>query len=85
VFTELRARDGITILYTSHTMAEVEEVCDRVIFIHEGRVLAEGSPLAVTRQVLGSGVEEAQLEEVFIKVAREGAAAAVGVHAERED
>jgi ABC-2 type transport system ATP-binding protein len=78
VFTDLRARDGITILYTSHNMAEVEEVCDRVIFIHEGRVLAEGSPLAVTRQVLGSGVEEAQLEEVFIKVAREGATAATG-------
>jgi hypothetical protein len=55
-----------------------------VIFIHEGMVLAEGSPLEVTRQVLGSGVEEAQLEEVFIKVAREGAVAATGGRAEGE-
>ncbi len=76
IFKDLRERHGITILYTSHNMAEVEEVCDRVIFIHAGTVLAEGSPLAVTRQVLGSGMEEAQLEEVFIKVAREGAVAA---------
>jgi ABC-2 type transport system ATP-binding protein len=84
VFRDLRDQQGITILYTSHNMAEVEEVCDRVIFIHEGMVLAEGSPLEVTRQVLGSGVEEAQLEEVFIKVAREGAVAATGGRAEGE-
>jgi ABC-2 type transport system ATP-binding protein len=76
IFKDIRDRLGITILYTSHNMAEVEEVCDRVIFIHAGSILAEGSPLEVTRQVLGSGVEEAQLEEVFIKVAREGAVGA---------
>ncbi len=70
-FKEIRAESGVTMLYTSHNMAEIEDLCDRVIFIHEGRVLAEGSPLAVTRQILGSGVEEPALEEVFIKVARE--------------
>ena len=75
IFKDIRERHGITLLYTSHNMAEVEEVGDRVIFIHEGSVLAQGSPLEVTRQVLGSGVEEAQLEEVFIKVARQGAVA----------
>jgi ABC-2 type transport system ATP-binding protein len=71
IFRDIRARQGITILYTSHNMAEVEAVCDRVIFIHRGRVLAAGSPLAVTQQVLGSGAEEAQLEEAILKVARE--------------
>lgn len=70
-FKDLRAQGGLTILYTSHNMAEVEDLCDRVIFIHEGTVLAEGSPLAVTQQILGSELEEPQLEEVFIKVARE--------------
>ncbi len=70
-FKEIRARGGLTILYTSHNMAEVEDLCDRVIFIHEGTVLAEGSPLAVTRQILGSRVEEPALEEVFIRVARQ--------------
>jgi ABC-2 type transport system ATP-binding protein len=70
-FREIRAQGGITLLYTSHNMAEIEDLCDRVIFIHEGTVLAEGSPLAVTRQILGSGMEEPSLEEVFIKVARQ--------------
>jgi ABC-2 type transport system ATP-binding protein len=70
-FREIRASGGITLLYTSHNMAEVEELCDRVVFIHEGTVLAEGTPLEVTRAILGSGVEEPSLEEVFIKVARE--------------
>jgi ABC-2 type transport system ATP-binding protein len=70
-FKDIRASGNVTLLYTSHNMAEVEELCDRVVFIHEGMVLAEGTPLAVTRQILGSGVEAASLEEVFIKVARE--------------
>ena len=43
-FKDIRARNGLSILYTSHNMAEVEEVCDRVIFIHQGRILAQGSP-----------------------------------------
>jgi ABC-2 type transport system ATP-binding protein len=79
-FKAIRASGDVTLLYTSHNMAEVEDLCDRVVFIHEGAVLAEGTPLAVTRQILGSGVEEPSLEEVFIKVARgrRERAAAVG-------
>ena len=70
-FREIRAAGDITLLYTSHNMAEVEDLCDRVVFIHEGLVLAEGTPLEVTRQILGSAQEEPALEEVFIKVARQ--------------
>jgi ABC-2 type transport system ATP-binding protein len=70
-FKDLRAREGITILYTSHNMDEIEDLCDRVIFLHEGTILAQGSPLEVTRAVLGAGVQEPQLEEVFLKVVRE--------------
>ncbi|HLI26847.1 MAG TPA: ABC transporter ATP-binding protein [Chloroflexota bacterium] len=73
-FKAIRARDGLAILYTSHNMAEIEAVCDRVIFIHRGRILAEGSPLEVTRQILGAAVDEPDLEEVFIQVARAGEA-----------
>ena len=56
-------------------MAEVEEVCDRVVFVHRGRVVAEGTPLAVSRQVLGSdALDAASMEEVFLKISRGGAA-----------
>jgi ABC-2 type transport system ATP-binding protein len=75
VLGEVRRARGLTILYTSHNMAEVEQMCDRVVFLHRGRVVAEGTPLAVSRRILGSAaLDQAAMEEVFLKIAREGAA-----------
>jgi ABC-2 type transport system ATP-binding protein len=69
-----RAR-GLSLLYTSHNMAEVEEVCDRVLFLHRGRIVAEGTPLEVSRRVLGSeSLDKAAMEEVFLKISRGGLA-----------
>ncbi len=34
----------VSILFTSHNMPEVEEVCDRVIFINHGKIIAEDKP-----------------------------------------
>jgi ABC-2 type transport system ATP-binding protein len=69
-----RAR-GLAILYTSHNMAEVEEVCDRVLFLHRGRIVAQGTPLDVSRSVLGSeSLDAAAMEEVFLKISRGGLA-----------
>ncbi len=55
------------ILYTSHNMPEVEEICDRIIFIHEGRRIAEGTPAEVVREF-----KSQSLEQVFIKIVRAG-------------
>ena len=62
----LATRDGVAVLWTSHNMYEVEEVCDRVLFLSKGRVLLEGDPKA-----LPSEHGRATLEELFIAVARE--------------
>lgn len=41
---ELATKEGKAILYTSHNMFEVELVCDKVILINKGVVVAEGTP-----------------------------------------
>ncbi len=63
----LRTRSGLTILYTSHNMKEMEEMCDRIIFLNKGRLIAAGSPKELLKKF---GKEN--LEEVFLKVARDG-------------
>jgi ABC-2 type transport system ATP-binding protein len=54
------------VLWTSHNMHEVEEVCDRVLFVSKGRVLLEGDP-----RLLPGAHGRDSLEELFIAVARE--------------
>jgi ABC-2 type transport system ATP-binding protein len=54
------------VLWTSHNMREVEEVCDRVLFLSHGKILLEGDPRSLPRE---HGKET--LEELFIAVARE--------------
>lgn len=36
-------QNGSTIIYTSHYMEEVEELCDRIVIIDEGKVIAQGT------------------------------------------
>lgn len=42
---------GMTVLITSHNMAEVEEVCDRVLFINHGKIVAEDTPERLANRV----------------------------------
>lgn len=54
------------VLWTSHNMYEVEDVCDRVLFLSHGRILLEGNPRTLPAQH-----GKKTLEELFITVARE--------------
>jgi len=47
----LRRERPITILYTSHNMAEVTRICDRVIFLDKGKIVAEDTPLGLTKLI----------------------------------
>ena len=38
------AKDGKTILYSSHVLDVVEKICDRALIIHKGRLIAQGTP-----------------------------------------
>ena len=63
---ELATRDSRGILWTSHNMYEVEEVCDRVLFLSHGKILLEGNPRSLPKEY-----GAASLEALFIDVARE--------------
>ena len=63
---EERRASGLSILYTSHNMREMEEMSDRIIFLQRGRIVAEGT----AREIIDR-FGKADLEEVFLKFARE--------------
>ncbi|HWX38833.1 MAG TPA: ATP-binding cassette domain-containing protein [Candidatus Sulfotelmatobacter sp.] len=55
--------NGKTVVFSTHVMAEVEKVCDRVGIIHRGELLAEGTLPELRARF---GIED--LEELFVKV-----------------
>ena len=62
ILSSLKAQ-GRCILFSSHVMQEVAALCDRVVIIGHGRVLADASPQAI-RETMGA----ATLEEAFLRV-----------------
>jgi ABC-2 type transport system ATP-binding protein len=52
------ARQGRTIVYSSHILDVVERVCDRVIIINQGRLVLDGAPEALSAAHGGIPLEE---------------------------
>lgn len=63
---DFAVRETGGVLWTSHNMYEVEDICDRVLFLSHGRILLEGNP-----KTLPAAHGKRTLEELFIAVARE--------------
>jgi ABC-2 type transport system ATP-binding protein len=61
----VRTEHGTALLITSHNMKEVEALCDRVIFLDRGQILAEGSPAEITERYAAD-----DLEALFLMIAR---------------
>ncbi|MDP6342549.1 MAG: ATP-binding cassette domain-containing protein [Alphaproteobacteria bacterium] len=53
---------GRCVLFSSHIMQEVEALCDRIVVIAEGRVVADGTP-----EDLRQSTGRADLEDVFLR------------------
>ncbi len=64
---EIRRERRMAIFYTSHNMQEVERLSDRILFLHKGRLIADGPPGDVLRRFARD-----TLEEMFLDVARGG-------------
>lgn len=56
-----------TVLYSTHYMEEAESLCDQIIMLHKGRVIAQGSPEELKRQTSCDN-----LRDGFIRLANEG-------------
>lgn len=41
----------VSMLFTSHNMNEVEEMCDRIIFLNHGKIIAEDTPLGIAKNI----------------------------------
>ena len=64
--------EGRCVLFSTHIMQEVAALCDRIVIIAAGRVVADGSPEELREQA-----GERSLEEAFVKII--GAAAIEGL------
>ena len=63
----LRAEREVTVLLCTHDMAEAAELCDRVLMMDGGRVLADGSPDELRRLHAGGKIDPS-LEDVFMRL-----------------
>ncbi|MBN8662421.1 MAG: ABC transporter ATP-binding protein [Candidatus Obscuribacter phosphatis] len=63
---QVQRERALTVVYTSHNMIDVEELCQRVLFLHQGRIIAQGTPAELV-----ANLGEESLEEVFISIARD--------------
>lgn len=66
-FVEEEKRRGKTIIYCTHIMSEVERLCDRVICIHDGKLMGQGTVEEVKLQTGKDTLEQAFLSIVGYK------------------
>lgn len=62
-------RGRMTVIISSHILPEIEVTCDRVLIINQGRVVAQGTPAALRREILGRSAYEVQLAGETSRVA----------------
>jgi ABC-2 type transport system ATP-binding protein len=63
---ELRDDHATTIVLTTHDLAEAERLCDRITFLHDGRVVAEDTPRGLVASMAARSGRAATLEDVFM-------------------
>ncbi len=57
-----RLRGRMTVIISSHILPEIEVTCDRVLIINAGRVVAQGTPAELRRDILGHYIYEMEIQ-----------------------
>jgi lipooligosaccharide transport system ATP-binding protein len=55
--------EGVTLIVTTHYMEEAQRICDRLVIMDNGRIVAEGAPAELLERY-----GEATLEGVFLQI-----------------
>jgi len=58
-----------TVILSSHILAEVEATCDRILIINRGKIVADGNPKELRKQISGNEIIKVRLEDVDINTA----------------
>jgi ABC-2 type transport system ATP-binding protein len=61
--------EGRTVLLTTHNIAEAHDLCDRIAILHQGKIVAEGTPAELIGRSDRAG---GTLEDVFIELTGDG-------------
>jgi len=69
-------REGATLILTTQYMEEAEQLCDRIVIMHKGRILKEGVPKNLIENEIGSEVIEIRVpkeedEKIFSRLSGE--------------
>jgi len=69
-----REKDGVSFLFTSHNMGEVTEVCDRVLVLQHGKIIADDTPEALAAKVSMAHLELLvnDLEKATTRISKRG-------------
>ena len=76
---DLARERGTTVLLSTHLLNEVEEVCDRVLILNRGRVVAEGSVSDVARRAAAPRSARVRVDADLVDQARSVLEGAPGV------
>ena len=69
-FMKKERERGKTILYSTHYMEEAELLCDKIVMIHQGKIISEGTPAKLKQEM-----NKENLRDVFAQlIVREGIA-----------
>ncbi len=74
---DARRTSAVSMLYTSHDMEEVNRICDEVIFLDRGRIVAQDTPLGLTKRIQNAHLKltfdgDLQTVEAFLVERRQG-------------